>query len=157
MAAGCAQERRSSEGMGLFVDGASAASVLAPRDFNVVFPSTLPGASRVRWAFGRRALPAGKRGVRVGAAVRTGTQSTVVHVRQGKRPVRLTDVPSGLSDRQATRKRWYFAVMGLCLVLILLAWNLVRFYSTTAAVVMSAVAAVLPPIAAVVANWHEDN
>lgn len=97
----------------------------------------------------RRALVVG--------AVRTGTPSTVVHVRQGKRPVRLTDVPSGLSDRQATRKRWYFAVMGLCLVLILLAWNLVRFYSTTAAVVMSAVAAVLPPIAAVVANWHEDN
>jgi hypothetical protein len=47
--------------------------------------------------------------------------------------------------------------MGLCLLLILLAWNVVRLYSTTAAVVMSAAAAVLPPIAAVVANWHGDS
>lgn len=82
---------------------------------------------------------------------------TVVLVRQRERPERLTDVPRGLSERQATRKRWYFAVMGLCLLLILLAWNVVRLYSTTAAVVMSAVAAVLPPIAAIIANWHEDS
>ena len=71
--------------------------------------------------------------------------------------MRLTDVPPGLSERQATRKRWYFAIMGFCLLLILLAWNVVRLYSTTAAVVMSAAAAVLPPIAAVVANWHGDS
>jgi hypothetical protein len=38
-----------------------------------------------------------------------------------------------------------------------LAWNVVRFWSTTLAVVMSMVAAVLPPIAAVVANWHADR
>lgn len=82
---------------------------------------------------------------------------SVLLVRQSTRPLRLTDVPQGLSERQATRKRWYFAIMGLCLVLILLAWNLVRLYSIPAAVVMSAVAAVLPPIAAVVANWHEDS
>ena len=82
---------------------------------------------------------------------------TVVPVRQRQRPVRLTHVARGLSERQATRKRWYFAIMGLCLLLILLAWNVIRLYSTTAAVVMSVVAAVLPPIAAVVANWHEDN
>jgi hypothetical protein len=78
-------------------------------------------------------------------------------MRHRERPVRLTDVPPGLSERQATRKRWYFAIMGLCLLLILLAWNVVRLYSTTAAVVMSAAAAVLPPIAAVVANWHGDS
>ena len=35
------------------------------------------------------------------------------------------------------RKRAYFVLMGTCLVLILLAWNVVRFWSTTAAVVMS--------------------
>lgn len=81
----------------------------------------------------------------------------MVAVRQGDRRARLTDVPAGLSERQTTRKRWYFAIMGLCLVLIVLAWNVVRLYSTTAAVVMSAVSAVLPPIAAIVANWHEDN
>ena len=42
--------------------------------------------------------------------------------------------------------------MGTCVVLILLAWNVVRLWSTTAAVVMSVVAAVIPPIAAFVGN-----
>jgi hypothetical protein len=50
------------------------------------------------------------------------------------------------------RKRWYLALMGVCIGLILLAWNVVRLWSTTAAVVMSAVAAVLPPVAVLVAN-----
>ncbi len=49
-------------------------------------------------------------------------------------------------------RKAYFAMMGLCVLLIVLAWNVVRFYSTTAAVVMSAVAAVIPPAAAIVAN-----
>jgi hypothetical protein len=43
-------------------------------------------------------------------------------------------------------------MMGTCLVLIVLAWNVVRLWSTTAAVVMSVVAAVLPPAAVVVGN-----
>jgi Mn2+/Fe2+ NRAMP family transporter len=56
-----------------------------------------------------------------------------------------------------TRRRWYFVLMGVCVGLILLAWNVVRFWSTTAAVVMSVVAAVLPPTAAIVANppWQK--
>jgi hypothetical protein len=62
-----------------------------------------------------------------------------------------------LSERLRRRQRWYFALMGVCLVLILLAWNLVRLWSTTAAVVMSVVAAVLPPIAVIIANWGEDR
>jgi len=49
-------------------------------------------------------------------------------------------------------KSAYFWLMGTCVVLILLAWNVVRFWSTTAAVVMSVVAAVIPPIAVVVGN-----
>ena len=61
------------------------------------------------------------------------------------------------SERLRRRQRWYFALMGLCLVLIVLAWNLVRLWSTTAAVVMSVVAAVIPPVAAIVANWGEDR
>ena len=61
------------------------------------------------------------------------------------------------SERLRRRQRWYFALMGVCLVLILLAWNLVRLWSTTAAVAMSVVAAVLPPIAVVIANWGEDR
>ncbi len=47
----------------------------------------------------------------------------------------------------------YFWLMGTCLVLILLAWNVVRLWSVTAAVVMSAVAAVIPPVAVIVGNW----
>lgn len=42
--------------------------------------------------------------------------------------------------------------MGTCVVLIVLAWNVVRLWSVPAAVVMSVVAAVIPPIAAFVAN-----
>lgn len=61
------------------------------------------------------------------------------------------------SERLRRRQRWYFALMATCLVLILLAWNLVRLWSTTAAMAMSVVAAVLPPIAVVVANWGEDR
>jgi hypothetical protein len=69
----------------------------------------------------------------------------------------VTDVPPGFSARLRTRQRWYFALMGICILLILLAWNVVRFFSTEAAVAMSVVAAVLPPVAVVVANWHEDH
>jgi len=43
--------------------------------------------------------------------------------------------------------------MGTCIVLIVLAWQVVRYFSTPAAVAMSVVAAVLPPTAAIVANW----
>jgi MFS family permease len=62
------------------------------------------------------------------------------------RPLRLT-----------TRRRAYFAMMGTCLVLIVLAWTLIWRYSVTAAVVMSAVALVIPPFAAVVANSGPAN
>lgn len=56
-----------------------------------------------------------------------------------------------LSER--TRMRRYLAIMITCLVLITLAWTWVRLWSTTTAVVMSAIAAVLPPVAVVVANF----
>jgi hypothetical protein len=49
-------------------------------------------------------------------------------------------------------KRVYFVLMGICLSLFVLAWAVVDRYSTTAAVVMSAVALVIPPFAAIVAN-----
>ena len=42
--------------------------------------------------------------------------------------------------------------MGTCVLLIVLAWNVVRLWSTTAAIAMSAVAALIPPIAAMVGN-----
>ena len=55
------------------------------------------------------------------------------------------------------RKRAYFALMGTCVVLIVLAWFVVRLFSTPAAIAMSLVAAVLPPIAAITANWDADR
>ena len=70
---------------------------------------------------------------------------------------RVTDVPPGFSERLRTRQRWYFALMGTCLVLILLAWNVVRFFSTELAIAMTIIAAPLPPVAVLVANWHEDH
>jgi DUF3099 family protein len=54
--------------------------------------------------------------------------------------------------QRASRRRAYFWLMGTCIALIVLAWNVVRFWSTTAAVVMSVVAAVIPPTAAIIAN-----
>ncbi len=51
------------------------------------------------------------------------------------------------------RKKVYFWLMGTCIVLILLAWNVVRLWSTPAAVAMSVVAALIPPIAVIVGNW----
>ena len=50
------------------------------------------------------------------------------------------------------RKKTYFWLMGTCLVLILLAWNVVRLWSVSAAVAMSIVAAVITPIAVIVGN-----
>ena len=61
------------------------------------------------------------------------------------------------SERLRRRRRWYFALMGACVTLIVLAWNVVRLWSTTAAVIMSVVAAVLPPIAVIIGNWGEDR
>ncbi len=49
-------------------------------------------------------------------------------------------------------KRVYFTLMAICLVLFVLAWAVVDRYSTVAAVIMSAVALVIPPFAAIIAN-----
>jgi len=54
--------------------------------------------------------------------------------------------------QRTTRHRTYFVLMGTCVLLILLAWNVVRLWSTTAAIAMSVVAALIPPIAAFVGN-----
>jgi hypothetical protein len=71
------------------------------------------------------------------------------------RPAEATPVRSAPRPpvTERTRMRRYLAIMIICLVLIALAWFWVRFYSTTAAVAMSMVAAVLPPIAVIVANF----
>jgi Protein of unknown function (DUF3099) len=51
-----------------------------------------------------------------------------------------------------TRERTYLATMGVVILLIALAWGVVWRYSLTAAIAMSAVALVVPPFAAIIAN-----
>lgn len=89
-------------------------------------------------------------------AVWCGAHGEVEKLRRHKR-VTVSGVRRPQSERLRRRQRWYFALMGVCLLLILLAWNLVRLWSTAAAVAMSVVAAVLPPIAVIIANWGEDH
>lgn len=55
-----------------------------------------------------------------------------------------------------SRERAYFVLMGSCVLLVVLAWTVVRIFSVTAAIVMSAVAAVIPPVAAFVANAGDE-
>ena len=78
-------------------------------------------------------------------------------MRRDRRGFTVSDVREARSERLRRRRRWYFALMGTCLALIVLAWNVVRLWSTTAAVAMSVVAAVLPPVAVLIANWGEDR
>ena len=54
------------------------------------------------------------------------------------------------------RNRSYFLLMGTSVTLVILAWWLVRLYSVTAAIIMSVVAAVIPPIAVIVANAGDE-
>ncbi|MBH1936161.1 DUF3099 domain-containing protein [Streptomyces sp. AV19] len=52
----------------------------------------------------------------------------------------------------ARRRHVYFAMMGTCIGLFVLAWAVVRLWSVPAAIGMCLVAMVIPPVAAVVAN-----
>jgi hypothetical protein len=62
-------------------------------------------------------------------------------------PVR-TRPPASLFRRRLR----YLIMMGCCLLLLVTAWTWVRFYSVFAAGVMSLVAAMIPPFAAMMAN-----
>jgi DUF3099 family protein len=54
------------------------------------------------------------------------------------------------------RNRSYFLLMGTSVTLVILAWWVVRLYSVTAAIIMSVVAMVIPPIAVIVANAGDE-
>jgi hypothetical protein len=49
-------------------------------------------------------------------------------------------------------KRLYFVLMGVCVGLFVLSWAVLDRYSVTAAIVVSAVALVIPPFAVIIAN-----
>lgn len=68
-------------------------------------------------------------------------------------PRRKTGRPLSLG----TRERAYLIIMGVVVLLIVLAWTLVWRYSVVAAVVMSAVALFMPPVAAIIANAGPAN
>jgi hypothetical protein len=50
------------------------------------------------------------------------------------------------------RERVYLVLMGTCIALFVLAWGVVRLFSLPAAIAMSAVAALIPPVAAIIGN-----
>lgn len=49
-------------------------------------------------------------------------------------------------------KRLYFALMAICIGLFVISWAVLDRYSVVAAVIVSVVALVIPPFAAIVAN-----
>jgi hypothetical protein len=55
------------------------------------------------------------------------------------------------------RTRIYAVMMTTCLLLIVLAWNVVRQFSVPAAIVMSVIAAILLPAAVILANAGRDG
>jgi len=50
------------------------------------------------------------------------------------------------------RRRRYLAMMGACVLLLIVAWAWISRYSVTAAVAVSAAASLIPPAAAILAN-----
>lgn len=89
----------------------------------------------------------------------------VHHIRQGPHyqpgrdvppyhPVEREPEPAPVPRPASPTRRHvrYVIMMGTCLLLIILAWTWVRFYSVFAAGVMSVIAALLPPISAMMAN-----
>jgi len=55
-----------------------------------------------------------------------------------------------------TRNRLYFALMGGCIVAVILSWTVIRLFSVTAAIVISVVVLLIPHIAAIVANAGDE-
>ena len=62
--------------------------------------------------------------------------------------------PLGPAGPQPSRgdKRLYFVLMTICISLFVLSWAVLDRYSTTAAIVVSVVALVIPPFAVIIAN-----
>ena len=61
------------------------------------------------------------------------------------------DGPAGPQPSRRDR-RLYHVLMTVCIGLFVLSWAVVDRYSMTAAIVMSAVALVIPPVAVIIAN-----
>jgi len=62
--------------------------------------------------------------------------------------------PNGPAGPQPSRvdKRWYFALMSLCIGMFVLSWAVLDRFSTLAAIIVSVVALAIPPFAVIIAN-----
>ena len=70
-------------------------------------------------------------------------------------PVAGNDIdPNGPAGPQPSRgdKRWYFALMTLCIGMFVLSWAVLDRFSTLAAIIVSIVALAIPPFAVIIAN-----
>ncbi len=63
----------------------------------------------------------------------------------------------GRAPPAMTRNRVYFALMAVCVLLVALAWTVVRIYSVTIAVIMSVAAMAIPPIAVIIVNAGDES
>ena len=68
-----------------------------------------------------------------------------------RRPGRGGAGPFGLPPSRGD-KRFYFALMSVCIGLFVISWAVVDRYSVLWAVILSAVALAIPPFAAIIAN-----
>jgi hypothetical protein len=123
-------------------------------------PFELTGRSRRRHEQGRFVLGEHTTGsAQPGDQVAVGARAGGARVIRARAGGHRRSVGHGCGYRAGmpapARRRAYFWLMGACVVLILLAWNVVRLWSTAAAVAMSVVAALIPPVAAIVGNWGE--
>ncbi len=100
----------------------------------------------------RRTEPARRRGLPGAAAGyrepgRYGSEGRTCMTGDGAQP----EGPMGAPPSRRARRR-YFVLMTICVGLFVMSWAVVDRYSTVAAIVLSAVALVIPPFAAIVAN-----
>ncbi len=114
----------------------------------------LLGSRLLTWAFALLAIVAlinvavVARHIRQGAHYQPGPAIPPYHPLPDDRPPPTAHAPA----TTRVRRRRYLVMMGLCVLLLILAWGWIRLYSTTAAVAMSVVAGLIPPAAAVLAN-----
>lgn len=67
------------------------------------------------------------------------------------RPPGPRDRPGPAPSRRT--REIYFLMMGVCIGLFVISWAVVDRYTTLGAVILSLVALVIPPVAAIIANW----
>jgi hypothetical protein len=55
------------------------------------------------------------------------------------------------------RDRIYLLLMSICIGAVALSWTVIRIYSVTAAIVVSVVVMLIPPIAVIIANAGDEG